>query len=195
MTEKKALGAQERPWMRVAAAEIEVGKDRCPICAWPLAATMEQGCVIGNCSYRPGDHREDELRNLKKRREHWEATTRIIAEAYAASLADFTMPLLKRIYDHLTGPPKESDFTLARELRDFLADSPSPTRIHDLREGLSWALDLLDMYDEKLIALGEPRELVYDALHLLAKAKARKALAGADSPSGTAAPPKTEASK
>jgi hypothetical protein len=113
---------------------------------------------------------------------NWEAWQ----AAYAASLADFTMPLLKRIYDHLTGPPKESDFTLARELRDFLADSPSPTRIHDLREGLSWALDLLDMYDEKLIALGEPRELVYDALHLLAKAKARKALAGADSPSGTA---------
>jgi hypothetical protein len=118
-----------------------------------------------------------------------------VIRAYAASLADSTMPLLKRIYDHLTGPPKESDFTLARELRDFLADSPSPTRIHDLREGLSWALDLLDMYDEKLIALGEPRELVYDVPHLMAKAKARKALAGADSPSGTAAPPKTEASK
>lgn len=26
---------------------------RCPICCWPLATTMEEGCVIGNCSYRP----------------------------------------------------------------------------------------------------------------------------------------------
>lgn len=29
---------------------------RCPICCWPLAATMEQGCVPGNCSYRPDPH-------------------------------------------------------------------------------------------------------------------------------------------
>ena len=26
---------------------------RCPICDWPLAATANQGCVEGNCSYRP----------------------------------------------------------------------------------------------------------------------------------------------
>jgi len=26
---------------------------RCPICDWPLAATAAEGCVPGNCSYRP----------------------------------------------------------------------------------------------------------------------------------------------
>lgn len=26
---------------------------RCPICHWPLAKTTAEGCVPGNCSYRP----------------------------------------------------------------------------------------------------------------------------------------------
>jgi len=26
---------------------------RCPECNWPLAKTVAEGCVIGNCSYRP----------------------------------------------------------------------------------------------------------------------------------------------
>jgi hypothetical protein len=26
---------------------------RCTVCRWPLAESMEQGCVPGNCSYRP----------------------------------------------------------------------------------------------------------------------------------------------
>ncbi len=26
---------------------------RCPVCHWPLAKTAAEGCVIGNCSYRP----------------------------------------------------------------------------------------------------------------------------------------------
>ena len=28
-------------------------EDRCQVCGWPLAATMEEGCVPGNCSMRP----------------------------------------------------------------------------------------------------------------------------------------------
>jgi hypothetical protein len=27
--------------------------NRCPICDWPFAIRAEQGCVEGNCSYRP----------------------------------------------------------------------------------------------------------------------------------------------
>ena len=45
-----------------------------------------------------------------------------------------------------------------------------------LAEGLSWALDLLDMYDKKLIEMGEPAELVYAPIHLAGKEKARKTL-------------------
>ena len=26
---------------------------RCEVCDWPLAPSIEQGCVEGNCSYRP----------------------------------------------------------------------------------------------------------------------------------------------
>ena len=45
-----------------------------------------------------------------------------------------------------------------------------------LTEALSWALDLLDMYDELLIKMGEPREKVYSPIHLQGKEKARAAL-------------------
>ena len=45
-----------------------------------------------------------------------------------------------------------------------------------LLAGLWWALDMLDEYDEKLIAMGEPRERVYSTSHLGGKAKARTAL-------------------
>ena len=63
---------------------------------------------------------------------------------------------------------------------------PTAVRAHDagtdeglrkaLAEGLSWALDLLDMYDKKLIEMGEPAELVYAPIHLAGKEKARKTL-------------------
>jgi len=74
-------------WMREAAAEIEIGKDRCPICGWPLAESSNEGCVIGNCSYRPGDNRGDEKRNLQERGERWLATAGIIA-AHAPNIQD-----------------------------------------------------------------------------------------------------------
>ena len=49
--------------------------------------------------------------------------------------------------------------------------------VERLVEALSWALDLLDMYDELLIKMGEPREKVYSSIHLRGKEKARAALA------------------
>jgi hypothetical protein len=33
--------------------EQESNPDRCPVCHWTLAKTAADGCVPGNCSYRP----------------------------------------------------------------------------------------------------------------------------------------------
>jgi hypothetical protein len=41
---------------------------RCEVCDWPLAKTMEEGCVPGNCSYRPHKGTAEYFR-IKKRRE------------------------------------------------------------------------------------------------------------------------------
>lgn len=52
---------------------------------------------------------------------------------------------------------------------------------------LEWALDLLDMYDAKLIELGEPADRVNNAVHTQGKANARsdlRALARACSDAG-----------
>lgn len=45
-----------------------------------------------------------------------------------------------------------------------------------IENALGWALDLIDMYDERLVALGDPPEKVYSAIHLQAKTKARNRL-------------------
>jgi len=47
-----------------------------------------------------------------------------------------------------------------------------------LREALSWALDMIDMYDERLAGI-DGRERVYSTVHRAGKAKARAALATA----------------
>lgn len=40
---------------------------RCSICDWPLAASADQGCVLGNCAYRqlPGT---EEYRRIQQRK-------------------------------------------------------------------------------------------------------------------------------
>jgi hypothetical protein len=36
-------------------------ESRCRVCAWPIAKSIEEGCVVGNCSMRPlPSHRADE---------------------------------------------------------------------------------------------------------------------------------------
>ncbi len=42
------------------------GKGRCEVCGWTLAENEHEGCVPGNCSYRPEGH--DELQRIRKRR-------------------------------------------------------------------------------------------------------------------------------
>ena len=49
--------------------------------------------------------------------------------------------------------------------------------LHLLQSFEVGALDLLDMYDERLVALGEPKELVYSVIHVTGKAEARRVLA------------------
>lgn len=48
--------------------------------------------------------------------------------------------------------------------------------IDALKAGLSWALDILDMYDKRLVVLGDPSERVYSSIYVAAKAKARATL-------------------
>ena len=44
------------------------------------------------------------------------------------------------------------------------------------RELLRWALDLLDMYDERMVQHGDDPKLVYSEVHVKAKQDARAAL-------------------
>lgn len=50
-------------------------------------------------------------------------------------------------------------------------------RVRKLVKLCRWALDLIDLYDERLAKIDGP-ELVYSKTHLAGKAKARKALEG-----------------
>jgi hypothetical protein len=45
-----------------------MSEPRCEVCDWPLAATAAEGCVPGNCSYRPQDG-EERARILRRREE------------------------------------------------------------------------------------------------------------------------------
>lgn len=42
---------------------------RCPICDWPLAESREQGCVLGDYSYRPAEGSAEYARIQMRRRE------------------------------------------------------------------------------------------------------------------------------
>lgn len=61
----------------------------------------------------------------------------------------------------------------------IVADAHLISAAPDLAEGLSWALDLLDMYDRRMVEMGESEADIYAPIHLKAKAKARAALAKA----------------
>lgn len=59
------------------------------------------------------------------------------------------------------------------------AATPALTALQniEMREALSWALDLIDIYDKALVEnFNEPQEAVYSPAHLAGKSKARAAL-------------------
>lgn len=57
------LPKQHQPWMEVVPALFACSTlPRCIICGWPLADRVEDGCVAGNCSYRPASGTAEEMR-------------------------------------------------------------------------------------------------------------------------------------
>lgn len=40
---------------------------RCPICDWPMAEVRDDGCVDGDCSYRPREWSEEWFRITARR--------------------------------------------------------------------------------------------------------------------------------
>ena len=47
----------------------DYGPNRCEVCGWTLARTAEDGCVPGNCSYRPADGSLEAARIRNRRAE------------------------------------------------------------------------------------------------------------------------------
>src|SRR5882672_3563521 len=61
---------------------IEVqGSNRCAICFWPLAESIDKGCVRGNCSMRGGTEQEERAR--QKIRNRIEVSKSIILDELA----------------------------------------------------------------------------------------------------------------
>ena len=56
------------------------GENRCAICSFPLAASADKGCVIGNCSYRPHEGTAEHERISRHHAEIDLMTSIIVAE-------------------------------------------------------------------------------------------------------------------
>lgn len=41
---------------------------RCPICEWPMAERREDGCVPGDCAFRPREHTPEWDRVVRNRK-------------------------------------------------------------------------------------------------------------------------------
>lgn len=92
---------------------------------------------------------------------------------------DAFWPVATKRIEEATG--KEADEEDIEEALEPIAQATAAKLVlayqcHDeLREALSWALDILDMYDERLAQI-DGKERVYSPVHLAGKAKARTAL-------------------
>lgn len=64
-------------WVKLAAAEYLVGPNRCPICGWTLAKTMDEGCVIDNCSQR--SEQQEQNARMRGRRADFNRLVEIIS--------------------------------------------------------------------------------------------------------------------
>jgi hypothetical protein len=56
--------------------KLAVDNKRCPICSWPLAVSAKNGCVIGNCSYKPERGTEEYARVERNRQQYDEEVHR-----------------------------------------------------------------------------------------------------------------------
>lgn len=70
--ETHLLATYDNYWTRLAPATSDPSArpagERCPICGWPLAASADQGCTRGNCSYRPREGTAEYDRIQERRR-------------------------------------------------------------------------------------------------------------------------------
>jgi hypothetical protein len=82
------LGAQVEKLSQIVCgfASIQYDPKRCFICGWPLATSQEEGCVPGNCSYRPA--RGAEWTRLKFRGELEKSAARHVASVRNAALEE-----------------------------------------------------------------------------------------------------------
>lgn len=46
---------------------LQTIRPQCPICGWTMADSQEEGCIPGDCSYRPQDPAEQ--RRIRERRD------------------------------------------------------------------------------------------------------------------------------
>jgi hypothetical protein len=71
----KQLSMKAGQTVEEALAAIE-NLQRCAVCDWPLAKNASDGCVAGNCSYRPPEG-TDEFRRVEKRRRALESRLKV----------------------------------------------------------------------------------------------------------------------
>lgn len=72
---------------------------RCQVCSWPLAESVEAGCVPGNCSYRP-EQGTAEHRRIRARRESIAAGRDPDADESVAVVDELVETALEMIGEH-----------------------------------------------------------------------------------------------
>jgi hypothetical protein len=100
--------------------------ERCPVCGWPLADRLEEGCIPGNCSMRPRPAPQtvdarSEFQKLRERVEALEAQAKRDAPLVAAAL------VWHEATPHLYGEAARRLFEAARAHRAAAVDGDNPT--------------------------------------------------------------------
>jgi hypothetical protein len=68
------LGMKAAPGVRPVRTAPSYGPGRCEVCGWTLAKSIDEGCIPGNCSYRPDDHSPEGRRIAERRKALAEAS-------------------------------------------------------------------------------------------------------------------------
>lgn len=115
-----------------AAAQEKPDPTRCVVCGWTLAGSREQGCVAGDCSYRPAQGTPEHDR-IKDR-------LRAQMSAPAAAQADGEEPTLEECVLRYSRHPGNCREAIA-DLRAFILASrarPAPSQAVDVEGIVSW---------------------------------------------------------